>query len=148
MPHAFPSARAFPAGVAQCGKTMLNGNPKVEPNYNPPAGTPQLSSALSLPLFDLHREIFGVLTIYAFKPDAFSRDHLRVLQAIESKFTLSLENARRFSTAEQDAQIDFITQLPNIRQFFLGMEAELNRVRPLARNSRRRRLRSQRLQGE
>ncbi len=115
--------------VAQCGKTMLNGNPKVEPNYQPVGGAPQLSSALSLPLFDIHREIFGVLTIYAIKPDAFSRDHLRILQAIESKFTLSLENALRFATAEQDAQIDFVTQLPNIRQFFLGMEAELNRAR-------------------
>jgi diguanylate cyclase (GGDEF)-like protein/putative nucleotidyltransferase with HDIG domain len=115
--------------VAQCGKTMLNGNPRVEQNYRPTEGVMPLNSALSLPLFDLQGEIFGVLTIYAVKPDAFSRDHLRILQAIESKFTLSLENALRFSTVEQDAQIDFVTQLPNIRHFFLGMEAELNRAR-------------------
>jgi diguanylate cyclase (GGDEF)-like protein len=40
---------------------------------------------------------------------------------------LSLENALRFRTAEKDAQIDFVTQLPNGRRFFVGLEAELNR---------------------
>jgi diguanylate cyclase (GGDEF)-like protein len=73
--------------------------------------------------------VFGVLTIYSTAVDAFSRDHLRILQAVESKFSLSLENALRFRIAEQESQIDFVTQLPNVRQFFVGMEAELNRAR-------------------
>lgn len=116
--------------VAECGKTILNGNPKVEPNYvGGQDASAQLNSALSVPLCDLSGAIFGVLTIYSATPDAFSRDHLRILQAVESKFSLSLENALRFRTAQNDAQIDFVTQLPNIRQFFLGMDAELNRAR-------------------
>jgi diguanylate cyclase (GGDEF)-like protein/putative nucleotidyltransferase with HDIG domain len=125
-----PIGEGLSGWVAQCGKTMLNGNPKVEPHYAAGSDTTmELNSALSLPLFDVQGNIFGVLTIYSARPDAFSRDHLRIVQAIESKFTLSLENALRFRTAEKDAQIDFVTQLPNIRQFFLGMDAEMNRAR-------------------
>jgi diguanylate cyclase (GGDEF)-like protein len=125
-----PVGEGLSGWVAYCGKAILNGNPKVEPNYlvNRDLGI-QLSSALSLPLFDLSAEVFGVLTIYADTPDAFSRDHLRILQAVESKFSLSLENALRFRSAEKDAQIDFVTELPNVRQFFLGLEAEMNRAR-------------------
>lgn len=118
--------------VADCGKAILNGNPRVEPTYAAAAGSPphlELSSALSLPLLDLGGQVFGVLTIYSAAPDAFTRDHLRILQAVESKFSLSLENALRFRSAEKDAQIDYVTQLPNVRQFFVGMEAELNRAR-------------------
>ena len=127
---ALPIGEGLSGWVAHNGKAILNGNPKVEPNYivKRNLGT-QLSSALSLPLFDLSSEVFGVLTVYAGAPDAFSRDHLRILQAVESKFSLSLENALRFRSAEKDAQIDFVTELPNLRQFFIGLEAEMNRAR-------------------
>jgi diguanylate cyclase (GGDEF)-like protein/putative nucleotidyltransferase with HDIG domain len=124
-----PVGEGLSGWVAHCGKAILNGNPKVEPNYLVKRNLGiQLSSALSLPLFDLSAEVFGVLTIYAAMPDAFSRDHLRILQALESKFSLSLENALRFRSAEKDAQIDFVTELPNVRQFFVGLEAEMNRA--------------------
>ena len=115
--------------VAQSGKPMLNGNARVEPNYDArrETATP-IQSALSVPLFDLNAEVFGVLTVYSAQVDIFSRDHLRILQAVEAKFSLSLQNALRFSNAEKEATIDFITQLPNVRQFFLGMEVQLDRA--------------------
>ncbi len=116
--------------VAQNGKTILNGNPKVETNYQPPSGSAKaLAAALSLPLFDLSGEVFGALTVYSVDADSFSRDHLRILQAIESKFSLSLQNGLRFLNAEKDSTVDFLTQLPNARQFFLGMDAQLNQAR-------------------
>ena len=125
-----PIGEGLSGWVAHCGKPIVNGNPKVEPNYLVKRNLGiQLSSALSIPLFDLSAEIFGVLTIYAAVPDAFCRDHLRILQAVESKFSLSLENALRFRSAEKDAQIDFVTKLPNVRQLFLCLEAEMNRAR-------------------
>jgi len=116
--------------VAGNGKPILNGNAAVEPNYDASqesAARPR--SALSLPLFDLTGNIFGVLTIYSVAVDAFSRDHLRIMQAVESKFSLSLQNALRFRTAETDARIDFVTQLPNLREFFLITESELTKAR-------------------
>ncbi len=112
--------------VAQSGKPMLNGNAAAEANYEGDGNTQgALVSALSVPLFNLYANVFAVLTVYSPRPDAFSRDHLRILQAVEAKFSLSLQNALRFRSAEKDASIDFVTQLPNVRQFFIGMEHHL-----------------------
>ena len=129
------SAQPLPIGeglsgwVAQSGRPILNGNPKVEPNYVPGSDSAsELTSALALPLFDLSCNVFGVLSIYSFAADTFSRDHLRVLQAVEAKFSLSFQNALRFRDAEKDANIDFVTQLPNTRQFFLNIELDLSRA--------------------
>ncbi len=116
--------------VAGNGKPILNGNATVEPNFDiTQESLARPKSALSLPLFDLTGAIFGVLTIYSVAVDAFSRDHLRIMQAVESKFSLSLQNALRFRTAETDARIDFVTQLPNLREFFLITESELAKAR-------------------
>jgi diguanylate cyclase (GGDEF)-like protein len=125
-----PIGEGLSGWVAQSGRPMLNGNPKVEPNYEAdPEPSERISSALSLPLSNLNGEVFGVLTLYSAEMDAFSRDHLRILQAVESKFSLSLQNALRFRNAEQDAGIDFITKLPNVRQFFFEMQGELDKAR-------------------
>jgi diguanylate cyclase (GGDEF)-like protein/putative nucleotidyltransferase with HDIG domain len=124
-----PIGEGLSGWVAECGKAILNGNPKVEPHYVTDRSSPiQLASALSLPLLDLTKQVFGVLTVYSKEANAYSRDHMRILQAVESKFSMSLENALRFRTAENEAQIDFVTQLPNVRQFFVWIEAELNRA--------------------
>jgi len=130
------SSRVIPVGeglsgyVANCGQAIVNGNPQVEPNYIAPLGDAlQLRSALSIPLRSPSEETFGVLTLYSMLPDAFSREHLRILMAVESKFALSLENALRFRRAEQDALVDPLTDLPGLRQFRAALDAELNRSR-------------------
>ena len=123
-----PIGEGLSGWVGQSGRPIMNGNPKVEPNYVPASGLSGLESALSSPLLDLNGDPFGVLTLYSNSSNAFTRDHIRIIQAIESKFSLSLQNALRFHVAETDAQVDFVTQLPNARQFFFGVEAELNRA--------------------
>ena len=124
-----PLGEGLSGWVGQSGKPILNGNPRVEPNFQ---SRPDISdipnSALALPLFNLSRDVFGVLTVYSNSADAFSRDHLRILQAIESKFSLSLANALRFSRAEKQNAVDSTTQLPNPSQFFFHLDAELNRA--------------------
>jgi putative nucleotidyltransferase with HDIG domain len=94
------SAQSIPIGeglsgwVAHSGRPIVNGNPTVEANYLPESGVFTAdSSALSIPLFDLSGVIFGVLTVYSGKHAAFSKDHLRILQAIQSRFSLALQNA-------------------------------------------------------
>ena len=112
--------------VGQSGKPLLNGNAAVEPGCPVmPDGTPAFRAALSIPLFDLQQQVFAVLTLYAVKPDCFLRDHLRILQAMESKLSLSLGNALHFRRTETDAETDFLTGLPNARRLFLQLEAEL-----------------------
>jgi diguanylate cyclase (GGDEF)-like protein/putative nucleotidyltransferase with HDIG domain len=120
--------------VAQSGKPMLNGNAAVEPSYRarPDQGQP-LRAALSIPLLDLNKAIFGVLTLYAVRPDSFSKDHLRILQAMESKLSLSLQNALNYCRVESSAETDFLTGLPNARRLFLQLETELTRCRNLGR---------------
>ena len=116
--------------VALSGKPMLNGNPEVEPTFRGSQGGPDcLKSALSIPLVDLNERVFAVLTLYACTEDAFSRDHLRLLQVMETKLSLSLQNALHFGRAANDAETDFLTSLPNARRLFLQLETELERCR-------------------
>jgi len=130
------SATTMPVGeglsgwVAHGGQVILNGNPRVEPNYAAAAGaTIQLNSAISVPLFDLRGEIFGALTLYSTGANAFGKDHLRMLQAVESKFSLSLQNALRSDKRGNEAEVHLDTQLPNVRTFFLETDAELSMAR-------------------
>jgi putative nucleotidyltransferase with HDIG domain len=96
------SARAFsaepiPVGegvsgwVAQSGRAIVNGNPTVEPNFLSGGGlfTAQ-SSALSVPLIDADGAVFGAIAVYSVKPVAFSKDHLRILEAIQPAFSHSM----------------------------------------------------------
>ncbi len=135
LAHAF-SAQHIPLGeglsgwVAQNERPIVNGNPTVEPNFVAESGMfTEDSSALSIPLLDPDGVLFGVLTVYSAKQAAFSKDHLRILQAIQSKFSLSLENAFRFRTAEKDARIDHLTQLVNMRYFLQQIDAQVEKAR-------------------
>jgi diguanylate cyclase (GGDEF)-like protein/putative nucleotidyltransferase with HDIG domain len=134
------SAEPIPVGeglsgwVAQSARPIVNGNPTVEPNYVAASGSfSGTSSALSIPLFNLNGSVFAALTLYSSKPTAFSPDHLRILQAIEARFSLALENALRFPLAAIDAQPesrrDALTQLWNPRSFLEQLDAEVERAR-------------------
>ncbi|HEY5330915.1 MAG TPA: HD domain-containing phosphohydrolase [Acidobacteriaceae bacterium] len=125
-----PVSEGLSGWVAHGGQAILNGNPRVERNYAAAAGAAvHLNSAISIPLFDLNGEIFGVLTVYSTGEDAFGRDHLRILQAVESKFSLSLKNALESDIAGNEAQVDLHPQLPDVRAFFLDTDAELSMAR-------------------
>ena len=45
--------------------------------------------------------VAGVLTLYHADADAFTRDHLRILQAISSKAGLAIENALKYRQVER-----------------------------------------------
>jgi diguanylate cyclase (GGDEF)-like protein len=68
-----------------------------------------------------------VLALYSLTRDAFSRDEVRILQAIAAKLALSVENAKQFEQAESSATIDYMTGLPNARSLFLRLDEEINR---------------------
>ncbi len=134
LAHAF-SSQHIPLGeglsgwVAQNERPIVNGNPTMETNYVVESGMlSENSSALSIPLFDSANAAFGVLSVYSSKHAAFSKDHLRILEAIQPKFSLSLENAFRFRNAEADARIDHLTQLVNMRYFSQQINAQVERA--------------------
>jgi len=124
-----PMGQGLSGWVAEERKSILNGNPSVECGYlNDPTKFSTMRSALSVPLEGLNSAL-GVLTLYRAGKDAFSRDNLRILLAISSKISLSVENALRFRQAEDSATTDYLTSLPNARALFLRLEAELSRSR-------------------
>ncbi len=96
-----PLGEGISGWVAQSGRPIINGNATVEVTYKGAPGS-VLHSALSIPLVDLQDGILGVLTLYSAQENYFLRDHLRILQAAEAKFSLALQNAIRLSGAVTD----------------------------------------------
>jgi putative nucleotidyltransferase with HDIG domain len=89
--HALFSSLEIPLGmglagwVAENGRTIVNGNPSVEPGYlNDPAKFSILRSALAVPL-EADGAVWGVLSLYREEHDAFSSEDLKVLTAIGKK---------------------------------------------------------------
>ena len=113
--------------VAQNSKPIVNGNPAVEPGYvqDPKRGA-VLRSALAVPLEGVNG-LVGVLALYRDQENAFTSDHLRVLQVITSKVALSIENAVKYSQAENSATNDYLTGLPNARALFVQLDREVAR---------------------
>lgn len=116
--------------VAQSGRPIINGNATVEVTYKAGTGSGlHLHSALSIPLMDVQEGILGVLTLYSAQDNYFSREHLRVLQASEAKFSLALQNAIRPRGVDVDASIDCLTGLLNSRGLFQRLEGCLQECR-------------------
>jgi diguanylate cyclase (GGDEF)-like protein len=116
--------------VAQSGKLILNGNAAVEPSYHKQTGEREmLKAALSMPMFDLQKNVFGVLTLYSCRADSFSREHARVLQVMESKLSHTIQKAMHLGRSESSMEIDALTGLPSANGLFVRLEKELNRSR-------------------
>jgi len=69
----------------------------------------------------------GVLALYQASPEAFSNDHLRVLQVITSRVAMFIENALKYREAESSATIDYLTGMANARALSVHLEQELAR---------------------
>jgi diguanylate cyclase (GGDEF)-like protein/putative nucleotidyltransferase with HDIG domain len=129
------SSLEIPVGEGLCGwvalnaKPIINGNPAVEPGYaSSPRIMTELRSALVVPL-EAVSGLVGVLALYQTEPDAFTSDHLRVLQVITSKVALSIENALKYRQAESSATSDYLTGLPNARALFMHLDSEVARCK-------------------
>ena len=89
-----PEGEGLSGWVAQNHKTILNGNPSVEPGYmNDPTKFNTLRSALAVPL-EGKSGVAAVLALYRAAQDAFSPDDLRVVEAIGAGIGNALESAR------------------------------------------------------
>jgi diguanylate cyclase (GGDEF)-like protein/putative nucleotidyltransferase with HDIG domain len=127
------SSLRIPIGTGLCGwvaqnrTPIINGNPAVETGYaRGRKATSALRSALAVPL-EGHSGLVGVLALYQDEPDAFTSDHLRILQVIASKVALFIQNALKYQQAEDSATNDYLTGLPNARALSLHLDQELAR---------------------
>lgn len=124
-----PLGEGLSGWVAHNSKPILNGNPSVEPGYlNDPTKYSTLHSALAVPLEGVSG-VVAVLALYRTQPDAFSKDHLRILLAISSKLGFTIENALKYRIAEDSATTDYLTGLPNARSLFLHLDREIARCK-------------------
>jgi len=129
------SSLAIPVGTGLCGwvaqnaTPIINGNPAVETGFAHDAKmTSEPRSALAVPLEGV-TGLVGVLALYQAEPDAFTADHLRVLQVITSRVALFIENALKYREAESSATVDYLTGMANARALSLHLEQELARCR-------------------
>ena len=105
--------------VAENHQPIVNGNPAVEPGYYC-AGRPLLS-AISVPL-EVNGDVTGLITLYSADTNAFTQDHLRVMQQISPKAGLSLANALTHERTAASAVTDELTGLPNPRSLSSYLE--------------------------
>ena len=126
-----PLDKGISGWVASNRRPIVNGDPCLEPGYvNDSKRFSVLRSAISVPLEGLEG-VVGVLTLYHGDENAYTDDHLRILQTISSKVALSVENALTFRRAESSATTDYLTNLPNARALFLHLDRELARCKRL-----------------
>ena len=124
-----PAGQGLSGWVAENNSSVVNGNPAVEPGYlNDHTVITNLKSALAIPLEEDGSAI-GVLSLYSRERNAFSRDHLRVLQALGPRLGAALSNGRKLSEAQDNAVTDYLTGLPNSRSLYLHLDSEMARCR-------------------
>jgi len=103
-------------------KPVCNADPHLEV---PLTG---LQSLLVLPL-EGPAGSSGAIALGSLEPGGFSPDHLRLLQSVQGKLSLAIENALRFRQAVENTTIDLLTGLPNARAAFLELDREIARCR-------------------
>lgn len=123
-----PVGQGLSGWVVETRKPILNGNPSVEPGYlNDPGKFSMLNSATSVPLEDGTGRLSGALTLYKAEPDAYGKEHLRILLAVSGKISRAIASALTFQQAQLKAITDELTDLPNARSLFPHLQTELVR---------------------
>jgi len=109
---AIPAGQGLSGWVAEHRKAIVNGNPAVEPGYlNDGTNTNSLRSALCVPL-ETSNGVVGVLTLYHSAKDAYSPNHLRVLQDIRGTLAQTIERRLKY---QYSAGADGVTGQPHAR---------------------------------
>jgi diguanylate cyclase (GGDEF)-like protein/putative nucleotidyltransferase with HDIG domain len=122
-----PLGQGVSGWVAEKRKPLVNANPSVEPAPKEAAGRlQQFRSALAVPL-ETASGVVGALTFYAQAPDAFTREHLRILLTVAPRLATTVEHSLQFAQAEEMAAFDFLTGLPNAGSLFTHLQNEIAR---------------------
>ncbi|HTC37105.1 MAG TPA: HD domain-containing phosphohydrolase [Bryobacteraceae bacterium] len=108
-----PVGQGLSGWVVENGKAIINGNPAVEPGYIANAGQMAIFySALSIPFGGGADQLSGALTLYRTEKDAYSAEHLHVLQAIRPDIARAVEEILRLEKSGQVGGVDELTGLP------------------------------------
>jgi diguanylate cyclase (GGDEF)-like protein/putative nucleotidyltransferase with HDIG domain len=113
--------------AAEQRTAMVNSDPREELAVCV-AASAQLRSMLTVPI-EGASETIGAISLYARHPDAFTLDHVRILSNVAGRGSAAIENALRYTEAEQSATTDVLTGLANTRSLFAHLDGELARAK-------------------
>jgi len=85
-------------------------------------------SMASLPLFK-DEILLGAVSVYSAELDAYTDDHMRLLETVTRLASDALSNAMHHAVAESNALTDPLTGLPNARYIALRFDEEASRAR-------------------
>jgi len=113
--------------VAETQRAVVNGNPSVEPGcLRNPNICSVLLSVTSIPLFG-SSGIIGVLSLYSRGKDAFTGDHVRLLEGVSSKTAFAIERAITAAREGDESLIDKPSHAGDAQALFRYLEARLER---------------------
>ncbi len=144
--------RVIPHHVAGMYKTILEGveirleegvtgwvaaHKKPLCNVSPDPDFPNLealrsvfNSCLAVPLL-VGTTVVGVVTLYSNTRNAYTDEHIRLMEAIAPHSAAAISNAIVYEETQEDAFTDPLTGLPNIRYFNTYFDEELKRAKRL-----------------
>ncbi len=82
---------------------------------------------IALPL-KIGENVVGVMSVAFREPRKFSESETRVLRLMAEQAAIAIENARLHRLLKQQANTDFLTDLPNRRAFDARLETEIRRA--------------------
>lgn len=82
---------------------------------------------IALPL-KIGENVVGVMSVAFREPRKFSESETRVLRLMAEQAAIAIENARLHRLLKQQANTDFLTDLPNRRAFDTRLETEIRRA--------------------
>jgi len=127
-PEPFPIEKGLSGRVIQHKTSILNGDPCMEVGFsNDSIVVYKLQSALAV-LMTGPRGMVGVITLYQNDLRSFTRDHLRLLEAVSQQVAPAIESALRYHDTEKMAVTDHLTGVPNARSLELHLHRELARA--------------------
>ncbi|MBC8031617.1 MAG: diguanylate cyclase [Pyrinomonadaceae bacterium] len=85
-------------------------------------------SMASLPLFK-DEMLLGAVSVYSIELEAYTDDHMRLLETVTRLASDALANATHHAVAESNALTDPLTSLPNARYLALRFDEEASRAR-------------------
>ncbi len=124
----FPVTGSLSGWVAQNRTPLLNGDITLESCYSCDSTVIyRLQSALAVPL-EGRGGMTAVLTLYHTGRNSFSRDDLRIAQAVSLHVGPAIESALKYQEAEESAVTDHLTGIPNARSLAIHLKRELARA--------------------
>lgn len=84
----------------------------------------EYKSAISVPLMN-NGVVFGALTLYHLERNAYTNEHLRLLEIVSLHAANAIYNAISYEKSRETALFDTLTGLPNSRAFYLTLDQRL-----------------------